>query len=304
MLGTVMIDGVLAPPERAVVSVYDRGFLYGDAIYEALRTYEGRPFALDLHLARLERSAERVWISLPVPLATIGAEVGRAIEVAVSSASPGQQWYVRLMLTRGSGPLGLDPNLASAPLRVVLVGPLTAPTREQYARGVALATVSTQRTTDQTSASGAKVSNYLANLLALREAKLRGANEAIIVDARGNVLEGATSNVFIVQGDELATPPESAGILLGVTRGCVLDAAHALGMRVRERTLTPHDLYAADEVFITSSTRELLPAVRVDGRGIGEGSPGAVVRALHRAFRERVGTLLGRRLSLPMPWEG
>lgn len=287
------IDGVVRPPEAAVVSVYDRGFLYGDSVFEVFRTYGGRPFALDEHLARLRRSAERVFIEVPVDDAAWRAEVDGALAAAGNEES-----YVRVMLTRGTGPLSLDPAAAVHPLRVILVEPVVPPPRDAYAHGVGVVTVRTRRATDDTSASGAKVSNYLPNLLALRDAKAAGGQEALVVDARGHVVEGASSNVFVVKAGRIATPPESAGILAGITRAHVLAAARALAIAVDERELPTADVHGADEVFITSSIRELLPVVRVDDRPIGDGKPGPVARALHRRFRESVG--LGDR---PMPWE-
>lgn len=288
----VAIDGSIVSPDRAVVSVYDRGFLYGDAVFEVLRTYGGVPFALGEHVARLRRSADRVLIPMPIGEAELEREIAWVIAEAGNPES-----YARIMLTRGAGPLGLDPDLASRPLRVILVEPVHPPPREHYARGIALATVATVRAADGTSAAGAKVSNYLASLLAVREAKARGAQEALIVDGRGDVVEGASSNVFVVKGGVLHTPPEDAGILAGITRAHILEAARGLGLRVELRSLRPEDLYAADEVFITSSIREVLPAVRVDGRAIGEGHPGPLTRALHRAFRAIVGA------GGPLPWE-
>ena len=287
------IDGVIVPPERAVVSVYDRGFMYGDAVFEVLRTYGGRPFALAEHVARLRRSAERTLIRVPLDEGALSLEIEQAIVAAQNAES-----YARIMLTRGAGPLGLDPDLAEAPLRVILVEPLTPPQRVVYADGIALATVATTRAVDETSAVGAKVTNYLASLLALREAKGKGAAEALIVDARGEVIEGASSNVFIVRGGELVTPPESAGILAGITRATVITVAKELALPLRFARLAPADIYAADEVFITSSIREIVPAVSVDGRVIGGGLPGPVCRAIHRAFRAHVG--MGDRA---MPWE-
>jgi branched-chain amino acid aminotransferase len=292
----VAVDGVIVAPEQATVSVYDRGFLYGDAVFEVLRTYGGRPFAIDEHLARLRRSAERVFIPLPVDDATLGREVDAAL--ATARSDPSGESYVRVVVTRGSGPLSLDPDTASHPLRVILVEPVVPPPRDAYLHGIALASVSARRAVDDTAASGAKVSNYLANLLALREAHARGAQEALVVDARGHVVEGASSNVFVVSARRVATPPESAGILAGITRAHVLGAARDLGVPVDERDLVPGDVYGADEVFITSSIRELLPVVRVDDRTIGSGAPGPIARSLHRRFRESVG--MG---DHPMPWE-
>ena len=289
----VSIDGDLYPPERALVSVYDRGFLYGDAVFEVLRTYGGVPFAMSEHVERLRRSAERVLIETPIDDLAWAREIERAIREAKNRES-----YARVMLTRGSGPIGLDPDLAHKPLRVVIVEPLVPPPRQFYADGIALATVATKRAVDDTAAAGAKVSNYLANLLAVREAKAKGAAEALIVDAHGHIVEGASSNIFIVRGGALVTPPESAGILAGITRANILAAAETLSMPVTLTHLAPSDVYGADEVFITSSIRELVPAVSVDGRVIGRGTPGDAYRALHRAFRARVG--MG---AAPMPWE-
>jgi branched-chain amino acid aminotransferase len=302
--GVVAIDGVVVPPEHALVSVYDRGFLYGDAVFEVLRTYAGVPFALAEHMRRLARSAARVLIPMPIDEGAFAAEVSGVIELARASHGP-RDYYARIMLTRGSGPLGLDPDLAEHPLRVVLVQPVHPPSREAYAAGIALVTVATKRATDDTAAAGAKVSNYLASLLAVREAKLRGAAEALIVDARGDVVEGASSNVFIVLAavssaarPVLVTPPEDAGILPGITRAAVLEVARELGFEVRLERLRAEDLYAAAEVFVTSSIREILAATRVDGHVVGAGVPGPVCRALHRAFRVNVGLGDG-----PMPWD-
>ena len=289
----VAIDGEVLTPSNATVSVYDRGFLYGDSVFEVLRTYGGVPFALAEHVARLRRSAERVLIRMPLDDAALGAEITRVVAAAANTES-----YARIMLTRGAGPLGLDPDLATSPLRVILVEPVVPPPRATYATGIAACTVATKRAADDTSAAGAKVSNYLASLLAVHDAKARGCAEALIVDARGHVIEGATSNVFVVRGASLCTPPENAGILVGITRAEILSAARGLGITVELVDLTPSDFESADEVFITSSIREVLPVVVVDGHTIASGAPGAVTRALHRAFRERVG--LG---GEPMPWE-
>jgi branched-chain amino acid aminotransferase len=289
----VMIDGAIVAAGEAKVSVYDRGFLFGDAVFEVLRTYGGTPFALDEHLRRLHRSADRVALTLPVDETTLGGEVEGAIV-----ASGNKESYVRIVVTRGSGPLSLDPDTARDPLRVVLVEPVAPPGKDAYATGIAAVTVPTRREVDDTPAAGAKVTNYLANLLAVREAKSRGGQEALIVDRRGNVVEGASSNVFVVRAGRIKTPPESAGILPGITRAHVLEAAARLGLAVDEAELTPEELYGADEVFITSSIRELLPVVRVDDHSVGAGAPGTVSRRLHRAFRVAVG--VG---SEPMPWE-
>jgi branched-chain amino acid aminotransferase len=232
-----------------------------------------------------------VGIDMPVSPADFAMEVRLAVRAARNPES-----YARAMLTRGSGPVGLDPALAGAPLRVILVEPLSLPPASAYRDGVKVITVRTARPAD--SAHGAKVGNYLASLLALQQAKAAGAHEALILDAAGHVVEGTTSNVFVARGGELVTPPDDAGILPGITRAHLLDVARETGRAVTFARLTPADLAAADEVFITSSLREIIPVVFVDDHRIASGRPGPVTRALHAAFRTRVG--LG---AEPMPWE-
>jgi branched-chain amino acid aminotransferase len=279
----VLIDGRPMPPDEAKVSVFDRGFLYGDSVFEALRTYGGRPFALDRHLARLAASAARVFIDLPVSLSQIGREVESAIVGAGNAES-----YIRLTITRGVGEaLGLDPGLSRHALRVVIVTPLKSPPAETYRDGVAVITHRTERVTDHSAAAGAKVGNYLVAVLASREARLAGAAEALIVDGRGCVIEGSTSNVFAVLGDgTLVTPPESDGILLGITRESVLAVAAELGIPIALQSLPLDALKGAAEVFFCSSIRELVPVVSVDGSQIANGKPGPITLRLLAAFRE------------------
>ncbi|WP_437647648.1 aminotransferase class IV [Sorangium sp. So ce362] len=325
MTRLVSIDGVIHRPEEAKVSVYDRGFLYGDSVFETIRTYGGEPFALEEHLARLERSAERIAIALPIPRDALAREVRALIRAASAPEGAGAtagaagsagttgpaaplESYIRVMLTRGSGPLGLDPALAGAPLRVVLVEPLKPLPGALYREGISVITTRTQRAGD--AAPGAKISNYLESLLALREARAAGAHEALILDPSGHVVEGTTSNVFLVErrpparegaqeaGHLLITPPREAGILVGITRANVIDVAGELGIPVCCEPVTMARLLAAEEVFITSSLREIVPVVRVDGHTLGAGLPGPKTRALHVAFRKKVG--LG---EAPLPWE-
>jgi branched-chain amino acid aminotransferase len=284
MQSTVMIDGQLVPPERAVVSVFDRGFLYGDSVFEALRTHHGRLALLDAHLARLERSAQRVFISLPVPLTTLREEV---LQAAAAQGSP--ECYVRLMLTRGNAEaLGLDPELAEHPCRVVLVTALKLPPPEVYERGIEAITFRVERPSDAFSVANAKIGNYLASVLAMKKARELGASEALLEDAHGSILEGSTSNVFAVFGGTLVTPPESAAILPGITRARVLEAAREAGIALELRAISRSELARADEVFITSSIREVVPVTKLDGQAVGAGEPGPVARDLLRRFREAV----------------
>lgn len=280
--GLVVLDGRICAPGEATVSVFDRGFLYGDSVFETLRTYGGVPFELDEHLRRLESSAARVYIPLPIALGQLRAEVLEAIAAAGYPES-----YVRLMITRGEGQLGLDPALADHPRRVLIVQPLHPPPAEQYTAGIAVISYHTERVVDATSAQGAKIGNYLISVLALREARLAGAQEALIRDGQGRILEGASSNVFVVKQGVLVTPGEDAGILAGITRAHLLALAGELGLPLELRALELPAVLAAEELFISSSIRELLPVVRLDGHVIGSGTPGAIYRRLLAAFRAR-----------------
>jgi branched-chain amino acid aminotransferase len=274
----VSIDGRLVPPEAATIPVYDRGFLYGDAVFETLRTYDGAPCALEAHVARLVRSAARLRIAVP------GADALRAqILDALDAAreGPTDDGYARVMLTRGAAPLGLDIDLAKAPSVIVLVEPLPPP--PAYDVGIRAVTVATLRAADGTPAAGAKVTSYLASILALADAKAQGAQEAILLDAAGRVVEGTTSNVFVVSEDgAIRTPGEEVGLLLGITRALVMAA-----VKVETATLTSADLYGSSEVFVTSSVREVVGIVAVDGRSIGRGVPGPVTHRVHAAYLAR-----------------
>jgi len=281
MRGTVMIDGELVPPDRALVSVFERGFLYGDSVFESLRTHHGRLVFLEQHLTRLERSADRVLIPMPVALAQFREEVLAAVHGHGAPES-----YVRIMLTRGDATsLGLDPDLAENPKRIVLVTDLKLPPAAIHDSGIAAVIERVERPSDEAGVASAKIGNYLVPVLALRAARAAGASEALLEDARGNVLEGATSNLFAVIDGKLVTAPESAAILPGITRARVLEIARAAGYAIELRTTRREEILRADEVFITSSIREVVPVVKIDGQRIGAGEPGFVARELLRLFR-------------------
>ncbi|MFZ5892595.1 MAG: aminotransferase class IV [Myxococcota bacterium] len=285
--GLVLIDGEPCALETARVSVFDRGFLYGDSVFEALRTYAGKPFGLGEHMARLMRSARLVGITPPLSQEAFEREVARGIELA---GLP--ECYVRVLLTRGrADKLGLSTALAGGPLRVIFVLPLELPSASKYETGIAAVTYRTQRLADGTSAAGAKLGNYLVSVLAIEQARSAGAEEAVMVDHRGKVLEGATSNLFLVSNGRLMTPPLSEDILAGITRHHVIELAKELGLAVEERTISSEELAAGDELFLSSSIRELLPIVKLDGATIGSGRPGPVYNKLLVAFRERARTL-------------
>lgn len=279
----ISIDGRERTETDATVSVLDRGFLFGDSVFEVMRTYGGEPFAAREHLERLARSCERMGFALPVSLDVLDDEVRAAIARA---AEP--ECYVRVVVTRGTGPLNIDPGPARSPLRVVIASPLARWPDGLHERGVEVATVRVSRATDHTRAAGSKVSAYVANMLALATARERGAYEAMMVGEGGELSEGTTSNLFVVAGGTLRTPPVSLGILPGITRAFVLRAAGDLGVPVREEVLFARDVERADEAFLTSSLRELVPIVAIDGARVGQGEPGAVTSRLHARYRELV----------------
>lgn len=266
------------------MSVFDRGFLYGDSVYETIGTVRGRLFALGDHLDRLERSAQRIHLRLP-PREVIE----RAIADTVAAAGNPES-RVRVMVTRGGGGgshLDLDPASADEPRLVIIVQPLGGPTPQMYEKGVAVAIVSVTRNLPEAIDPAIKSGNYLNNVLAVSEARRARphVHEAILCAAGGSVAEGATSNVFAVVAGELRTPGLEVGILDGVTRGKVLRLARAEGIPAREVAfLSADELRAADEVFITSAARGILPVNEVDGRAIGAGTPGPITRRLMASY--------------------
>jgi branched-chain amino acid aminotransferase len=280
--GIVDIDGVQVRPEEARVSVFDRGFLYGDSAFEALRTYGGRGFRQRAHLERLGRSCERLSIALPL---TVDALSERVVRVVKATGLP--ECYLRIVVTRGVGPMGLDLGLGLVPSVVVYALSIHEQPAEMYERGIKVGLEHTLRSADGTPAAGAKTSNYLASMLALDAVKQRGGSEVLIVDASGAILEGGTSNVFLVQGGVLVTPPLSVGILEGITRRTVLELAVELGLRCEQRVIRPEDVGQSDEAFITSSIREVVPVVRADETVIGRGRPGPTTLRLLDAYRAR-----------------
>jgi branched-chain amino acid aminotransferase len=280
--GAVWIDGSLQPAQQARVSVFDRGFLYGDSAFEVMRTYDKRPFREAAHLARLRRSCDRLLISLQHSDHRLSEIVASTI-----AASGLPECYVRVMVTRGVGPMNIDLAQATEPSVLVFALELKPLAASVYANGIAVGLSRAARATDGTRAVGAKTSNYLGSVMALHEVKQRGAQEALILGPSGEVIEGATSNVFVVRAGELITPPIDAGILAGITRQTVLELAAEQALIVRETQLHPSDLYQADEVFITSTVREVVPVVRVDDKLIRDGKPGPITARVLAAYRAK-----------------
>jgi branched-chain amino acid aminotransferase len=297
----VNLDGSLVAPSEARVSVFDRGFLHGDSVYEVIRTYGGRPFELPAHLARLARSAERIALAPKWDGARATAEIERTLAAARGAdphdpeAAPWNQdeRYIRLVMTRGAGEIGLDPALAVDPVAVVIVQRLKGPPARAYVEGVKVAVAGVRRAAPEAVDPSVKTGARLPHVLAVKQARDEGAHEALLLDDRGFVTEGSSSNVFAVAGGRLRTPPLAAGILEGVTRGLVLRLAAQEGVPVDEVALRPDDLERADEVFLTSTAREVLPVVAVGARTVGAGRPGPVTFRLHRALRRLAGGPVG-----------
>jgi branched-chain amino acid aminotransferase len=277
----VYIDGAVRLPEEAKVSVFDRGFLYGDSVYETIGTCYGRLFAARDHLDRLDRSASRIGLRVPPR-----EEIDRAIAQTMAAAGNPES-RVRVILTRGEGKLDLDPASATDSRLVVIVFPLGPPTTEMFEKGVAVAIVSITRNSPSAIDPAVKSGNYLNNVLALGEARRRsGAYEAILCAGDGSIAEGSTSNVFVVIGGEVRTPPPIVGILDGITRAKVIELARSAGIPLVERRLDPDELRTADEAFLTSATRGVLPISSIDEKPVGAGTPGPVTRKLMALYDE------------------
>jgi branched-chain amino acid aminotransferase len=278
------VDGQILPAEQARVSVLDNGFTFGDSVYETLRTYGGRPFALDRHLERLRRSGAALGIQIPQGDAELGAHLAALLRQAGNEES-----YIRIIVSRGVGDISYRFDRVKGPTVVMVVKPYEPVPEYLHREGVALVISDVRRNHPRALDPAIKSCNLLNNILAVREAQAKGAFEPIMLNDEGQVAEGASSNIFLVTAGTLLTPPLEAGILPGVTRAVVLELAPDLGIPVREETLRAPDLFAADEAFITSTLKELLPATSIDGQPVGDGRPGPVTARLLEAFRAAAG---------------
>lgn len=284
MAEIVNLNGRITPASEARVSVLDRSFLFGDGVYETLRTYGGRPFLLERHLDRLEYSAARLGIPLREPRQALAAEVERTLDAAGNPDS-----VLRIVLTRGEGLPEGDPALCrTQPNRMILVRPFQPPPESLYETGTAAAVVAIRRNDRRALDPRIKSNNLLNNLLASMEAHRHGVPEGILLNLEGDVAEGSSANVFLVDGEEILTPSLDTGILSGITREIVLEIARAEGLPAREERLPEARLREAQEIFLTSTTREILPVVRLDLRPVGDGHPGPVTRRLLGLFRAHV----------------
>jgi branched-chain amino acid aminotransferase len=271
----VFIDGKFYPEREAKISVFDHGLLYGDGVFEGIRAYHGRVFKLKEHLDRLYCSAKAILLDIPMS----HAELTRAV-VETCRVNRVRNGYVRLVVTRGVGTLGLNPNRCRRPSVIIIAGSIQLYPPELYERGMEIVTVPTTRNLHSAVNPAIKSLNYLNNILAKIEANIAGVEEAILLNAEGYVAECTGDNLFIVKNGELQTPPLSAGALYGITRATVMDLAREAGLKVTEPNLTRYDIFNADECFLTGTGAEIIPVVKVDGRVIGSGRPGPLTRML------------------------
>lgn len=275
----VFIDGKFYPQRDAKISVFDHGLLYGDGVFEGIRVYHGRVFKLKEHLDRLFCSAKALLLEIPMT----HAELTRAV-LETCRVNRRRNGYVRLVVTRGVGSLGLNPNRCKRPSVIIIAGNIQLYSREWYQRGMEIVTVPTTRNLHNAVNPAIKSLNYLNNILAKIEANLAGVEEAVMLNAEGFVAECTGDNLFIVKAGQLLTPPLYAGALYGITRATVMDLARESGLPVGETNLTRYDLYNAEECFLTGSAAEIMPVVKVDGRTIGSGKPGPITRQLTEQY--------------------
>ncbi len=276
----VYVNGALLPKEQALVSVFDHGLLYGDGVFEGIRVYGGKVFLLGEHIERLYESALAIRLVIPVS----PAEMTAAVEKTVA-ANGIRDGYVRLVVTRGAGSLGLDIRRTSHPQVIVIADTISLYPAELYEQGMEIITASTIRNHPAALSPRIKSLNYLNNILAKIEATDAGAPEAIMLNHKGDVAECTGDNLFLVKRGELLTPPLDAGVLDGVTRRAVMRLAEQAGVKVREMAMQRHDVYVADECFLTGTAAEVIPVVGVDGRKIGAGKPGPVTLDLRQRFQ-------------------
>lgn len=277
----IYIDGKYFDEKDAKVSVFDHGLLYGDGVFEGIRAYNGRVFKLKEHIDRLFYSAKAILLTLPIE----HEEIMQAV-LETCRRNRIRDGYIRLVVTRGIGGLGLNPNRCKRPSVIVIADKIQLYPVELYERGLDIITVPTVRNLHSALNPAIKSLNYLNNILAKIEANNAGCEEAIMLNAEGYVAECTGDNLFIVKGTELLTPPLSAGALYGITRGVVMDLARNEGMAVSETNLTRYDVFNADECFLTGTGAEVIPVVKVDGRVIGTGQPGAATVRLVDKYKQ------------------
>lgn len=278
---TIYLDGEFVPEEKAVVSVFDHGLLYGDGVFEGIRAYHNRVFKLKEHIERFYDSAGTLAMELP-----LNEEEMSEVVLETCRRNNLRDAYIRLVATRGKGDLGLDPRKCPRPTIFCIAASIQLYPEELYTKGLEVITVPTRRNLGESCNPRVKSLNYLNNIYGKIEANLSGAPEAIMLNQEGYVAEATGDNIFLVKKGKLITPPNYAGILEGVTRNCVIDLAREKGIPVEEKLFTRHDIFIADECFLTGTAAELIPVVKVDGRTIANGEPGQMTWSLIDAFRK------------------
>jgi branched-chain amino acid aminotransferase len=277
------VNGRITDAASAAIPVFDHGFLYGEGVYETLRTYGGEPFLFDAHMRRLRRSGSMIRLEVP----GTDQEMRDRIRETMT-AEPGlQEAYIRILITRGVGDLTYNLAATPTPSTVIIVKPFPEPPAEHFTNGISLALVSVRRNHPSALNPRIKSNNLLNNALAMQEALRQGAEEALMLNQQDEIAECSQSNFFIVKDGTVLTPPLAAGLLPGITREFVLEVARETGVPAEERPLATADMWAADEAFITGTTREITPVVKVDGRPFGDGRPGPVTVKLLDAFRKK-----------------
>jgi branched-chain amino acid aminotransferase len=276
----IYIDGKYCDEKTAKISVFDHGLLYGDGVFEGIRAYNGRVFKLKEHIDRLFKSAKAILLTIPLS----HEEMMRAV-VETCRRNKLRDGYIRLVVTRGVGTLGLNPNRCINPSVIIIAGKIQLYPEELYRKGLEIITVPTVRNLHSALNPAIKSLNYLNNILAKIEALNGGCEEAVMLNAEGFVSECTGDNIFIVTGKRLQTPPLSAGALYGITREVVIQLAEQAGLAVSEPNLTRYDLFNADECFLSGTGAELIPVVKIDGRMIGTGKPGPATGKLIAAYR-------------------
>ena len=277
----IFLNGELVEKKEAKVSVFDHGFLYGDGIFEGIRAYNGRVFRFEEHLTRLYESAKAIKLDIPFKREEMKEAVLDTIR-----ANELEDAYIRLVVSRGKGDLGLDPQKCDQPTVLIIASDIELYPDDFYENGLEVATVPTRRNIPEALNPRIKSLNYLNNILAKIEANQAGVLEAIMLNNEGYVAECTGDNIFIIKDDKLITPPTYIGALKGIKRGVVLEVAPEFGLEVSEEVFTRHDLYTADECFLTGTAAEVIPVVEIDDREIGSGEPGAYTKQLIEKFRD------------------
>lgn len=279
----IYVNGEFVTKDKAVVSVYDHGFLYGDGVFEGIRAYNGNVFRLKEHLIRLYESAKSIMLEIPHTIEEV-----EEIVVETLRLNNLKSGYIRLVVSRGKGNLGIDPRSCAEPSVICIAEELALFPKSLYETGVEVISASYRRNRSDVLSPKTKSLNYLNNVLVKIEANLAGVPEALMMNDQGYVAEGSSDNIFIVKNGVIMTPPGYVGALVGITRNAIMEVAEKKGYIVKEDVFTRHDVYVADEVFLTGTAAEVIAAVKIDGRVIGDGKPGPITNDILQGFRDIV----------------